>query len=183
MSNNDHRSNDEALVNAWRRARDSAKKGQNSAVELDPLLLAAYLDGTLDAQECAEVEASLAASPEAMDLMVAVRQAQSASPPQVPDSVLRRAQGLVPGGLVPEGFVPDPRAFTAATPSWLERLTAPIAAAFQPTVWAGATMAVLLACMLGFQLGQVGYDQLAAVDSLLQDSVALGFDRPDDDLF
>ncbi len=53
-----------------RRARDLATEDSRAAAGgVDPLDLAAYLDGTLDGEPRARVESQLAASPEAMELL------------------------------------------------------------------------------------------------------------------
>ncbi len=152
----------------WRKARDSWTGGAADSVgagaEVDPLLLAAYLDGRLDAEEGAAVEARLAADPAALDLMAASREALAAGPAEaVPETLLRRAEGLVRPAPVP------PRKGA---------LAALAAAVMMPgqAAWVGFAAVLMLASVAGFELGQTGLDNAAMIASTLGREVTLGLD-------
>ena len=148
----------------WQKARNGWAGGSETAEDVDPLLLAAYLDGRLDAEAGAELEARLAADPVALDLMAASRQAVAAGPADVvPETLLRRAEGLVrPAPTAPR-----------------KGLLAGLAAAFMlpnQAAWAGFAAAVMLASLAGFELGQIGLDNAATVASALGEEVRHGLD-------
>ncbi|MDJ0946863.1 MAG: hypothetical protein QNJ30_25725 [Kiloniellales bacterium] len=148
----------------WQKARNGWAGGSEAADDVDPLLLAAYLDGRLDAEEAAALEARLAADPVALDLMAASRGALAAGPAEaVPESLLRRAEGLVR---------PAPAAPRKG------RLAGLAAAFLMPgqAAWAGFAAAVMLASLAGFELGQIGLDNAAIVTSALGEEVRHGLD-------
>lgn len=131
------------------------------------MMLAAYLDGTLGEAERNEVEALLARDPDALEIALAARGALLESADPAPDSLVARAGALVPDE------VPSLRArlanlFDFRRPVW------------QPAGWTGAVLAVALACLMGFELGQTGLESALAVDELLAQEIALGFDQSDD---
>ena len=156
----------------WRKARDGwtgpvdggAEEAGEEGAEMDPLLLAAYLDGRLDGEEGAAVEARLAADPAALDLMTASREALAASPDEaVPEALLRRAEGLVRPAPVPTR----------------KGLFATLAAAVMmpgQAAWVGFAAVLMLASVAGFELGQTGLDNVAMVASTLGREVTLGLD-------
>ncbi len=148
----------------WQKARNGWTGGSETAEDVDPLLLAAYLDGRLDAEDSAALEARLAADPVALDLMAASGQAVAAGPADVvPETLLRRAEGLVrPAPVTPRKGV-----------------LAGLAAAFRlpnQAAWAGFAAAVMLASLAGFELGQIGLDNAATVASALGEEVRHGLD-------
>ena len=148
----------------WQKARNGWAGGSEAADDVDPLLLAAYLDGRLDAEEAAALEGRLAADPVALDLMAASREALAAGPADaVPETLLQRAEGLVRPAPAP------PR----------KGLLAGLAAAFllpNQAAWAGFAAAVMLASLAGFELGQIGLDNAATVASALGEEVRHGLD-------
>lgn len=148
----------------WQKARNGWTGGSEAADDVDPLLLAAYLDGRLDAEEGAALEARLAADPMALDLMAASREALAAGPAEaVPETLLRRAEGLVrPAPVMPR-----------------KGLLAGLAAAIwvpNQAAWAGFAVALLVASVTGFELGQTSLDNAATVASVLGREVTLGLD-------
>ncbi len=147
----------------------------------NPLLLAAYLDGTLGETEGGAVEAWMVATPEALDLMVAARAAlaeppgaTAESPDAVPVSLVSRAQGLVRA----------PLREPARLGAWLRGLIGFEPEAWRPLAWAGVTAALLLVVSVGgFELGRQGTDQMVSVQTAsLGDDLELGLDDPADDL-
>jgi hypothetical protein len=63
--------------------------------ELDPLKLAAWIDGRLDGAEAAVMEAQLAGDPHALELLLAAEQARGLAAPW-PTSAQARAAGIIP---------------------------------------------------------------------------------------
>lgn len=131
----------------------------------DGITLAAYLDGVLEEAERDRVEAWLAAAPEHLDLLIAARQALDEPSAPAPDSVVRRAAGLVP-----ETGARPALSFSAG----LGRLLA-LAGPFQPLGWAAVTGAVLLASVVGFELGRMGYLSTLAMEQVVAYDSGLGF--------
>ena len=68
-----------------------------------------------------------------------------------PEALVRRASALVP----------DPPGRNLA--AWLQGLFTPIR---QPLGWSGAAVGILLACAVGFQLGQIGYASSVTLEQL-----------------
>ena len=139
----------------------------------NPLMLAAYLDGTLDEAGREAVEAWMAATPEALDLMIAAREALAAEPPgAAPVSLVSRAQGLVPA----------PLRESAGLGARLRGLIGFEPEAWRPLAWAGVTAALLVVSAGGFELGRLGTDRLVPVQTAtLGDDLGLGLDDPADD--
>lgn len=156
----------------WARARP----GWRSAVAPEtpnPLMLAAYLDNTLNEAGREAVEAWMAATPEALELMVAAR-VQSRQGPQeaAPASLVSRAQGLVRA----------PVAVSAGL-GWLRGLIGFQPEAWRPLAWAGVTAALLVVSAGAFELGRLGTERLIPVQTAaLGDDLELGLDDPADDL-
>ncbi len=83
----------------WALAREATKRSLPENVPgIDGLDLAAYLDSRGDEAVRARVEAALAASPETLELVVAAREALVAGSTAAPESLIARAQDLVPDG-------------------------------------------------------------------------------------
>ncbi|MDH3472229.1 MAG: hypothetical protein OEM59_00945 [Rhodospirillales bacterium] len=144
----------------------------NLSEDADSLRLAAYLDGTLEARERAELEAWLVAHPEALDVLLASREALAEGAGPAPDSLVRRACALVPERRAP------------LTRLWhrLGDLVAASAWRGQALAWCGVTAAVLLACLVGFRLGESGYHSAATVEKLLAHETAAVFGEPGEEL-
>ena len=153
----------------WRAANPSevAKEAPNS------LMLAAYLDDTLDVAGREAVEAWMAAAPEALDQMIAARAEIGHAPGAAPDSLVSRAQGLV------RAPVGEPAGFGA----WLRGLIGFESEAWRPIAWAGVTAVLLVVSAGGFELGRLGVEQLDPVQTAtLDDDLDFGLDDPADDL-
>ena len=163
----------------WARARPgwrAASTSQTAENVPNPLVLAAYLEGTLDEAGRAAVEAWMAATPEALDLMIAAR-AELAETPEAPgtapESLVSRAQGLVRA----------PARESAGLGAWLRGLIGFEPEAWRPLAWAGVTAALLLVSAGAFELGRLGTERLASVQTAaLGDDLELGLDDPGDDL-
>ncbi|MFQ5776250.1 MAG: hypothetical protein ACE5GS_17165 [Kiloniellaceae bacterium] len=157
----------------WRLARPGWLDAVAAAEAPDPMVLAAYLDGNLDPDARARVEAWMAASPAGLDLVAAAREArEAAAPAVVPDRVLRRASALVRAG----------SASGARAGDWRARMASALAAWARSTAWAGVAAAILLASLSGFELGRTGVEHLASLDALMADDVRLVMGRPTPDL-
>ncbi|MEX1306414.1 MAG: hypothetical protein WEA84_14765 [Rhodovibrionaceae bacterium] len=149
----------------WQRA--AAAWGEESAAEhdLDPLLLAAYLDGTLDEQETAALEARLAAEPELLETWLSAHAVLSETPEAAPQSVISRAQDIVGA----------PGRADRAGRSWL-------AGWLQPLGWAAVCALALVVTGAGFEIGREGYDAVVEVQSLMSETLAFDFSDPASDL-
>jgi hypothetical protein len=164
----------------WARARPGwrAAIAPGSAEEApNPLMLAAYLDGALDETGREAVEAWMAATPEALELMIAAREALAADPPGAPDaapvSLVSRAQGLVRA----------PLREPAGLGAWLRGSIGFEPEAWRPLAWAGVTAALLVVSAGGFELGRLGTERLVSFQTAtLGDDLELGLDDPADDL-
>ncbi len=160
----------------WARARPGwrATIAPGSAEEApDPLMLAAYLDGALGEAGRAAVEAWMAATPEALESMIAARAELGQVPGAVPESLVSRAQGLVRA----------PPRVSAGPGAWLRGLIGFEPAAWRPLAWAGVTVVLLVVSAGGFELGRLGVDRLVPVQTAaLGDDLGLGLDDPADDL-
>ncbi len=157
----------------WARAREGLREATAAPDAPDSLTLAAYLDGTLDEAALERVEAWMAASPAALDLVISARSAQAAAPEAAPDGLMSRAQGLVRA---------RQRAPRAGLGAWLSGLIAFQVEAWRPVAWAGVTAALLVVSTGGFQLGRLGALHLAPVQTAASDDLGFGLGDPADEL-
>ncbi len=155
----------------WARAR-SGWRAAIAPETPNPLILAAYLDDTLEEADCAAVEAWMAATPEALELMIAARAGVGQAPEAVPENLVSRAQGLVRA----------PPRRPAGLGAWLRGLIGFEPEAWRPLAWAGVTAALLLVSAGGFELGRLGTDRLVSVQTAALDDLGFGLDEPADDL-
>ena len=163
----------------WARARPGWGAAHTPETP-NPLMLAAYLDDTLDEAGREAVEAWMATTPEALELMIAAR-AELAEPPGAPDaapeSLVSRAQGLVWAPLR------EPARESGGLGAWLRGLIGFEPEAWRPLAWAGVTAALLVVSAGGFELGRLGTERLVPVQTAaLGDDLELGLDDPADDL-
>ncbi len=157
----------------WARARPGWRAASRPETP-NSLMLAAYLEATLDDAGREAVEAWMAATPEALDLMIAARAEMVAETPgTVPDSLLSRAQGLVRA----------PVAESAGLGAWLRGLIGFEPVVWRPLAWAGVTAALLVVVSAGgFELGRLGTERLAEFQTAaFDDDLDLGLDDPADD--
>ncbi len=131
----------------------------------DSMELAAYLDGTLEDAARDRVEAWFAAAPERLDLLIGARQALAEPTVPAPDPVVRRAAGLLPE----PGSLPVP-GFSAG----FGRLLA-LAGPVRPLGLVAVSGAVLLACVVGFELGRMGYLSTLAMEQVVAYESGLEF--------
>jgi hypothetical protein len=163
----------------WRALAATGNAPESAQEVSNPLILADYLDGTLDEAGCEAIEAWMAADPETLDLMIAARESLGSVPGAAPEALISRAKGLVrapvresagaPGGLL----------------AWLRGLIGFEPAAWRPLAWAGTAALLLVVSAGGFELGRLGTEQLVSVQTaVLGDDLDLdlGFDDPADDL-
>ena len=158
---NDEKTNEGAEL--WRQARAAWADSSAPAPQApDPLMLAAYLDGRLDEQAAAGLEARLAGDPALLDELLALRAGLAAAPEDAPADVIARAQALRRAAAPATGDSPDllARLFGA----WL-----------RPAVPAFAVLALVVACAGAFELGRQQSQQM-----LLQQAAGNGeADLPD----
>ncbi len=160
----------------WARARPgwrATRESQTAEDMLNPLVQAAYLDDTLDEAGREAVEAWMATAPEALELMIAAREALAAEPP-----------GAAPAGLVSraQGLVRAPAWVSAGLGAWLRGLIGFEPEAWRPLAWAGVTAALLVVSAGGFELGRLGTERLVSVQTAALDDLDFGLDDPIDDL-
>ena len=156
----------------WARARPDWGAAHTPETP-NPLMLAAYLDGTLDEAGRETVEAWMAATPEALELMIAARAELGQAPGAAPENLVSRAQGLVRA----------PLRVSVGLGAWLRGLIGFEPEAWRPLAWAGVTAALLVVVSAGgFELGRLGTDRLLPVQTAaLGDDLELGLDDPADD--
>ncbi len=154
----------------WLRAAparaETQQPGEPVDAPMDALDLAAYLDGTLDAQAVDALEARLAAEPDLLDAVLSARLALAETPEAAPPRVVARAQASVAG----PGRVAAPRGGWFST--WL-----------RPLGWATVAVLALVVSGAGFEIGREGYDAVVEVQSLMTETVAFDFSDPASDLF
>lgn len=163
----------------WSRAREACLAPLRESADApgaapDPLVLAAYLDGTLDPLSAERVEAWMAGSPDALDLVIAAREALVASPAPAPQGLVERARGLVRA-----------RPARASGDGLLERIGRWLVPGYglgRSAAWAGLAAALLLSAAGSFELGQFGVRQLAAAEVQEADELGLGLGQPLDEL-
>ena len=156
----------------WARARPDWGAAHTPETP-NPLMLAAYLDGTLDEAGRETVEAWMAATPEALELMIAARAELGQAPGAAPENLVSRAQGLVRA----------PLRVSVGLGAWLRGLIGFEPEAWRPLAWAGVTAALLVVSAGGFELGRLGTERLVPVQTAaLGDDLELGLDDPADDL-
>ena len=155
----------------WARARPRWRDAAAAPEAPDPLTLAAYLDGTLEEAAQERVEAWMAAAPEALDLVMALREA--GAPEAVPEGLLVRAQGLV-------RVRPGPA--RAGLGTWLGGLFSFQMAAWRPVAWAGVTAVLLVVSTGGFELGRQGALHMVDFQTASADDLDFGLSDPAEEL-
>ena len=154
-------------VALWQRARAGLFGAEPPGDAVDPMLIAAYLDGSLDDAEKAALESRLLRDPEGLDLLIASRQALDEGPAaHVPEAVFDRAEALV-------------RAAPAGSDGLFHRVGAWLAAAETASpaaAWSAAVASFVLACVVGFALGESSYESLATIAKVLSSETGLGLD-------
>ena len=167
--NNDIQGFDDAAGRAlWRRAADRfTEASRHEAAEADALLVAAHLDGRLEAAELEAFEARLAAEPALLALFLDADRSVGATLP-VSDALIERAAALVPG----EAF---------EKPTLLQRIFGARREnngrlRLRAASLAATVAAVVVASAIGFEVGRFGFsaaaetftdqgDTLAQIDS------------------
>lgn len=157
----------------WARARGAMGSRAEPGEAPDDLTLAAYLDGTLDPEARDRVEAWMAGSSDALDLVVAAREALAAAPAPAPQGLLERARGLVRAQGSEQDRRRDGGGLAARLAAWL----VPEVGFLRPAMWAAAVSLFLLVSISGFELGRLGAVQMVALQSIPADD--LGFDLGD----
>jgi anti-sigma factor RsiW len=118
--------------------------------DLDPNLLAAYLDGQADAAQVQQIESVIASNPVLLDELIELRSVQDAGPALVPESLLDRAQALL-----------APQQTIRRTSLW------------QRLQWTAAAAAVLLACVGGYAIGQTTFEAQRTVEASVRSQATL----------
>ncbi len=156
----------------WRkyRARLDRRAG---AGDIDPGLIASYLDGALRPAEREAVEAWLAATPEAAETLVSAREVlRDQTPVAVPDAVLAAGRAALASETAP---APVPARETRSA----------ISGVFRWFEWSVAAAMLMLVCVAGWNAGQDSGVPGAAggeIEVAVVEPAFLG-DGPEDGLF
>ena len=140
MTGDEKRLAHDAGKRLWRAYEARAARGESYDGALDPLTLAAYLDGTLQEHEREAVEQRLALDDEAVALFLAARETLGRSE-AVPGHVVARASALIADPVEPW------------SPGGLERLRGLFTLPWRPAVAAAAFGIYLLIFLGSFGLG------------------------------
>ena len=137
---------DEKMARLWRRAKKSTP-AVTLEESVDPLDLAAYLDGTIEEAAREAVERRLSADAAALDVVAASRMSLGQGE-EVPARVMARAEALV---AMPAG----PRE-AYERPSLSARLSEFFGNPWRPAVGALAFGLYAFVCLASFELGRTG---------------------------
>ncbi len=140
---------DEKMARLWRRAKKSTP-AVTSEESVDPLDLAAYLDGTIEEAAREAVERRLSADAAALDVVAASRMSLGHGE-EVPARVMARAEALVAMLAMPAG----PRE-AYERPSLTARLSEFFGNPWRPAVGALAFGLYAVVCLASFELGRTG---------------------------
>ena len=121
--------------------------------DLEPNLLAAYIDGQAEATQVEQIESLMSSSPVLLEELIELRRVQEAGPALVGRTVLDRAKAL------------------AAAPH-----TARQAGAWHRFQWAAAAAAVVLACLGGYTIGQTTSQSQRSAQASLSSQALLEMD-------
>src|SRR5579859_4651655 len=125
---------DRALTARWRSARATADPAPETP---DALTLAAYAEGRLDEAATEAVEAALAADPELLDTLLALR--AEPAPETASAALIHSAQALVRAESVVVAFPTRKPAPPSRVNAWL--------------VWGAVAASLLLVSVAGFDMG------------------------------
>jgi anti-sigma factor RsiW len=149
------------------------------APNIDESDLAAYLDGDLDAADCARVEAALVSHPDSLELLISAREALEAGPAAleaVPEALVARAQALAPEPRPPAGI------WAGRLGAWLAPHVGALLEPGRGLAFAGVAAGFMVISVAGFELGRAEVIYSTQIDGLLaQDFVGL-IDRDGEDL-
>ncbi len=116
--------------------------------DLDPNLLAAYLDGKADSAQVQQIEALMASNPALLEETIELRQLQDAGSALACQALLDRAKALAPP--------PRSAALTPGRTPWWQRLQ-----------WAAAAAAIFVACLGGYNLGRFTFRAQGLAEALV----------------
>jgi hypothetical protein len=149
----------------WQRWRQQAH-GTVGRDAVDPLALAAYVEGRLDETQAEPIEDWLAEHPDALADLTAARAAAAAPLPQAAsEALIARAAALVrpPAGATIIPF----RAAAGARPPWRMAMA-----------WSGIAASLLVASMGGFALGDNAYVSLVGQPAAAESTIHELLDPP-----
>jgi anti-sigma factor RsiW len=164
----------------WDRARLRVLEDLAAAApDIDEGDLAAYLDGSLDAADCAHIEAALASQADSLELLIASREALAGptpgiAAPEAPFDVVARAQALVPE--------PRAEAWIGEVGAWLSARAGALLDPRRGLALAGAAAGFLVISVTGFELGRAEVAYSTQIDGLLAQDFVVLIERDGEDL-
>ncbi len=140
----------------WRQfaAQDQAPPALS---DLDPNLLAAYLDGKANTTQVEQIEALMASDPALLEQIIELRRLQPAGPALVCQTFLDRAKALAAPQQTATAAVRQP-------------------GAWHRFHWAAAAAAVLFACLGGYSIGQTTFQGQRSAEASLSSQASLELD-------
>lgn len=157
----------------WERARlPTLEALAAESPNIDEADLAAYLEGDLDAADCARVEAALVSHPDKLELLISAREALEAGPaaaeavPEAPDAVVARAQALAPEPRLLAGN------WAGRLGAWLAPHVGPLFEPGRGLAFAGVAAGFMVISVAGFELGRAEVDYSTQIDGLLAQDFA-----------
>lgn len=152
----------------WRRARSAWVGREESERPLDALELAAYLDGNLETAQREALERRLLADPEALDLLIAACGVEAVA---VSEAQIERAAAMVR----------DP----ARSGLWQRIWQGGDGQGLLALPWlrmAGVAAALVIFCLVGFEMGRMGAQDVVTVEQAVDTELAFGFEDVEGDL-
>ena len=139
--------------------RQFAAQDQTQPVlsDLEPNLLAAYIDGKADPSQVEQIESLMASNPVLLEELIELRQLQDAGPALVSQAFLDRAKAL-------------------AAPQQTAPVAVRQAGASHRVQWAAAAAAVVLACLAGYTIGQTTFQGQHSAQAAISSQAFLELD-------
>ena len=140
----------------WRQFAEQYQ-AQPTLSDLDPNLLAVYLDGKANTTQVKKIEALMASDPALLDQIIELRSLQDSGPAMVSQAFLDRAKALT----APQQTTP---VVVRRTWTWPR------------SQWAAAAAAVVLACLAGYSVGQTTFQGRGSAEDSLSSQASLELD-------
>ena len=152
MNESNQQPNDEKRLWQQFSAQDQT---QPTLSDLDPNLLAAYIDGQVDTSQVEQIESLMASNPDLLEELIELRQLQDAGPALASQTFLDRAKALVPASPI----IPSRTAF------------------WQRLQWAATAAVIMLACLGGYTVGRSTFQGRHYAQASLTSQLSLDLDE------